>query len=95
MLRTLATYASGPYIRTNILENTTCLQDVKKEFMKFLEIDLNDLTALDWFEIRRRPTERPLVFFMRLKYHMSKHLLPQGNIYKGSALVSDGTRKDL
>ena len=91
LLRALATYASGPYIRTNILENTTCLQDVKKEFMKFLEIDLNDLTALDWFEIRRRPTERPLVFFMRLKYHMSKHLLPQGNIYKGSALASDET----
>ena len=30
LLRALATNASGPYIRTNILENTTCLQDVKK-----------------------------------------------------------------
>ena len=91
LLRALATYASGPYIRTNILENTTCLQDVKKEFMKYLEIDLNDLTALDWFEIRRRPSERPLVFFMRLKYHMSKHLIQQGGIYKGKALDSDET----
>ena len=91
LLRALATYASGPYIRTNIVENTTCLQDVKREFMKYLEIELNDMTALDWFEIRRRPTERPLVFFMRLKYHMSKHLLQQGDTYKGNALTSDET----
>ena len=77
LLRALATYAAGPYIRTNILENTNSLHDVKKEFMKYLEIDLTDLTALEWFDIRRRPTERPLVFYMRLKYHMSKAWTPQ------------------
>ena len=86
LLRALATYAAGPYIRTNILENTNSLHDVKKEFMKYLEIDLTDLTALEWFDIRRRPTERPLVFYMRLKYHMSKHLLKQGDTYRNKTL---------
>lgn len=89
LLRALATYAAGPYIRSNILENTRSLGDVKREFMKYLEIDLTDLTALEWFDIKRRPTERPLVFYMRLKYHMSKHLLKQGDIFQGAALETD------
>ena len=72
LLIALATYAAGPYIRSNIIENTRPLTDVKKEFMKYLEIDLTDYTALEWFEIKRRPMERPLVFYMRLKYHMTK-----------------------
>lgn len=91
LLRALATYAAGPYIRTNILENTTSLNEVKKEFMKYLEIDLTDLTALEWFDIKRRPTERPLVFYMRLKYHMSKHLLKRGDTFKGTPLDKDET----
>ena len=86
LLRALATYAAGPYIRTNILEKATSLQDVKKEFMKYLEIDLTDLTALDWFDIRRRPAERPLVFYMRLRYHMTKHLLQQGDMYRSEVM---------
>ena len=89
LLRALATYAAGPYIRTNIIETTTSLQDVRKEFMKYLEIELTDFTALEWFEIKRRPTERPLVFYMRLKYHMSKHLLKSGEMYQGTALTAD------
>ena len=62
LLRALATYAAGPYIRTNIIENTTSLQDVRKEFMKYLEIELTDFTALEGFEIKRRPKENPLCF---------------------------------
>lgn len=89
LLRALATYAAGPYIRNNIIENTTCLQDVRKEFMKYLEIELTDFTALEWFEVTRRPTERPLVFYMRLKYHMSKHLLKTGDDFQGTRLTSD------
>ena len=89
LLRALATYAAGPYIRSNIIENTTCLQDVRKEFMKYLEIELTDFTALDWFDVKRRPTERPLVFYMRLKYHMSKHLLKSGDNFQGTRLTSD------
>ena len=91
LLRALATYAAGPYIRTNILEKTRSLQDVKKEFMKYLEIDLTDLTALEWFDIRRRPTERPLVFYMRLRYHMSKHLLQQNDTYQGKIMEENET----
>ena len=89
LLRALATYAAGPYIRNNIIENTTSLQDVRKEFMKYLEIELTDFTALEWFEIKRRPTERPLVFYMRLKYHMTKHMLKAGDMFKGAALTAD------
>ena len=57
--------------------------------MKYLEIELTDFTALEWFEIKRRPTERPLVFYMRLKYHMSKHMLKSGDKFKGSTLTAD------
>ena len=89
LLRALATYAAGPYIRSNIIDNTTCLQDVRKEFMKYLEIELTGFTALEWYEIKRRPTERPLVFYMRLKYHMSKHLLKTGDKVQGTALTAD------
>ena len=89
LLRALATYAAGPYIRTNITEATTSLQDVRKELMKYLEIELTDFTALEWFEIKRRPTERPLVFYMHLKYHMSKHLLKSGDIFQGTTWTSD------
>lgn len=91
LLRALATYAAGPYIRTNILEKATSLNDVKKEFMKYLEIDLTDLTALDWFDIKRRPSERPLVFYMRLRYHMSKHLLKQGDSYRSDVMEKNET----
>ena len=91
LLRALATYAAGPYIRSNIIDNTTCLDDVRKEFMKYLEIELTDFTALEWYDLKRRPTERPLVFYMRLKYHMSKHLLKKGQVVDGEALPVDET----
>ena len=50
---------------------------------------MTDLTALEWFDIKRRPKERPFVFYMRLKYHMSKHLLKQGDTFQGAALETD------
>ena len=81
---TVATYAAGPYIRNNIIENITY---VRKEFMKYLEIELTDFTALEWFDVRRRPTERPLVSYMRLKYHLSKHLLKSGDNFQGTRLT--------
>ena len=75
LLRALATYAIGPYIKTNITEKAKSLDDVRNEFLKFLEIEVNDFTAMHWFNIQRKPTERPLVFYYRLRYHMTKHLV--------------------
>ena len=47
--------------------------------MKYLEIEVTDLTALEWCEIKKIPTERHLVFYMCLKYHMTKHMLKNMN----------------
>ena len=62
LLRALATHAVGPYIKTNITDKAKSLDDVKNEFLKFLEIEVNDFMALHWFTIQRKQTERPLVF---------------------------------
>ena len=42
-----------------------------------------------WFEIQRKQTERPLVFYHRLRYHMTKHLVKENAIIDGTALPSD------
>ena len=34
LLRALATYTAGPYIKTNIIEATTSLQDEREEVMR-------------------------------------------------------------
>ena len=47
LLRSMATYAAGPYIKDITLKDTKCISDVKREFMKFLEIELSDLTLLE------------------------------------------------
>ena len=60
LLRSMATYAAGPYIKDIIMKDTTCVSDVKREFMRFLEIELSDLTLLDFYKIQRKPNERPL-----------------------------------
>ena len=91
LLRALATHAIGPYIKTNITDKTKSLDDVKNEFLKFLEIEVNDLTALHWFTIQRKQTERPLVFYYRLRYHMTKHLVQKNVIFEGVALPADET----
>ena len=91
LLRALATHAIGPYIKTNITDKAKSLDDVKNEFLKFLEIEVNDLTALHWFTIQRKQTERPLVFYYRLRYHMTKHLVQKNVIFEGVALPADET----
>ena len=91
LLRALATHAVGPYIKTNITDKAKSLDDVKNEFMKYLEIEVNDFTALHWFTIKRKQTERPLVFFYRLRYHMTKHLVKRHAIIEGVALLEDET----
>ena len=73
LLRALANHAIGPYIKTNITDKAKSLDNVKNEFLKFLEIEVNDLTASRWFTIQRKQTESPLVFYYRLRYHMTKH----------------------
>ena len=91
LLRALATHAIGPYIKTNITDKAKSINDVKNEFLKFLEIEVNDFSALHWFTIQRKQTERPLVFFYRLKYHMTKHLVKKNTIVEGVALQADET----
>ena len=89
LLRAIATHTVGPYINTNITDKAKSLEDVKNEFLKFLEIEVNDFTALHWFTIQRKQSERPLVFFHRLRYHMTKHLVKKNAIFKGVALQAD------
>ena len=85
----MATFAAGPYIKKAILDETTCLSDVKRVFMKFLEIELSDLTLLDYYQVQRKPNERPLRFYYRLRHHAIQHLLPKNTLVSGSTLKSD------
>ena len=89
LLRALATYALGPYIKRNILEKSTSLQEVKKEFMKLLEINLSDSTFLNFYDIKRKVNERPLMFYHRLKYHVERHLLTVGDVVNGGQLTEN------
>ena len=89
LLRAIATYTMGPYIKTNITDKATSLEQVKMEFLKFLQIEVNDLSAMSWFEIQRKQTERPLVFYHRLRYHMMKHLVKKSVKIDGTALPCD------
>ena len=79
----------GPYIKTNITDKATSLAGVKNEFLKFLEIEVNDLTAMTWFDIQHKQTERPLVFYHRLRYHMTKHLVKKNVTIDGVAQATD------
>ena len=88
-LRALATYALGPYIKQNILENARSLFEVKREFMKLLEIDLSDTTFMNFYEVKRRVNERPLMFYHRIRYHAERHLLRAGDRVGGVALQED------
>ena len=88
-LRALATYALGPYIKKNILENCRSLSEVKREFMKLLEIDLSDTTFMNFYEVKRRVNERPLMFYHRIRYHAERHLLRAGDRVGGVTLDED------
>ena len=59
LLRAIATYTVGPYIKTYITDKATSLAGVKDEFLTFMQIEVNDLTALAWFDIQRKQTEAP------------------------------------
>ena len=87
LLRSVATYAAGPYIKDIIINQTTCMSEIKREFMKFLEIELSDLTFLDYYQLQRKPNERALRFYYRLKHHQVQHLLPRGAKVEGIPLT--------
>ena len=89
LLRSMATYAAGPYIKTTILNDTKCVADIKRVFMKFLEIELSDLTLLDYYQVTRKPNERPLRFYYRLRHHAVQHLLPNKTIVDGKPLTAE------
>ena len=80
LLRALATYTSGPYVKNELLDDTRSLKDVRKIFLRFLEIEVTDLSLLNYYSITRRPSERPLVFYHRLRYHILQHHLPEGTV---------------
>ena len=63
----------GPHIKQNILENCKSLYDIRREFMKLLEIDLSDSTFMNLYDVKRRLNERPLMFYHRLHYHVERH----------------------
>ena len=89
LLRAIATHTVGPYIKTNITDKATSLAGVKEEFLKFLQIEVNDLTAMTWFDIQRKQMERPLVFYHRLRYHMMNHLVKKNVTIEGIAQATD------
>ena len=80
LLRALATYTSGPYVKNELLDDTRSLKDVRRIFLRFLEIEVTDHSLLDYYTITRRPSERPLVFYHRLRYHLLQHHLPEGTV---------------
>ena len=80
LLRALATYSSGPYVKKELLDETRSLKDVRQVFLRYLEIDVTDHSLLNYYSLTRRPNERPLVFYHRLRYHILQHHLPSGTV---------------
>ena len=78
LLRALATYTSGPYVKSELLDDTRSLKDVRRVFLRFLEIEVTDHSLLNYYTLSRRPNERPLVFYHRLRYYILQHHLPEG-----------------
>ena len=92
LLRALATYTSGPYVKNELLDDTRSLKDVRKVFLRFLEIDVTDHSFLNYYTLSRRPNERPLVFYHRLRYHTLQHHLPEGTkVSNSKTLDADET----
>ena len=90
LLRALATYTSGPYVKNELLDTTRSLKDVRRIFLRFLEIEVTDHSLLNYYSIARRPSERPLVFYHRLRYHILQHHLPEGTVISPiKTMVSD------
>ena len=89
LLRALATYSSGPYVKKKLLDDTKSLNDVRCVFLKYLEIDVTDLSFLNYYSITRRPNERPLVFYHRLRYHIFQHHLPSDTVISKQKTLMD------
>ena len=75
LLRAFATYISGPYVKNELLGDTRSLKDVRRVFLRFLEIEVTDHSLLNYYTITRRPNERPLVFYHRLRYKAASFAL--------------------
>ena len=88
LLRALATYTSGPYVKNELLDDTRSLKDVRRVFLRFLEIEVTDHSLLNYYTITRRPNERPLVFYHRLRYHIMQHHLPSGTALPGGKTLN-------
>ena len=89
-LRALATYSSGPYVKKELLDETRSLKDVRQVFLRYLEIEVTDHSLLNYYSLTRRPNERPLVFYHRLRYHILQHHLPSGTVINSKkTLVAD------
>ena len=92
LLRALATYTSGPYVKNELLDATKSLKDVRRVFLKFLEIEVTDHSLLNYYSLTRRANERPLVYYHRLRYHILQHQLPTGTrISPSKTLDQDDT----
>ena len=46
LLRAIAAYTVVPYIKIDITYKAKSLEDIKNKFLKFLQIDVTDLTTL-------------------------------------------------
>ena len=51
LLRALATYTSGPYVKNELLDDTRSLKDMRRIFLRFLEIEVTDHSLLDYYSI--------------------------------------------
>ena len=59
LLRALATYTSGPYVKSELLDDTRSLKDVRRVFLRFLEIEVTDHSLLN-YQYRGDLTRDPL-----------------------------------
>jgi len=90
LLRALATYTSGPYVRNELLDVTKSLIDVRKVFLKFLEIDITDHSLPNYYSLTRKPNLLPAQSF-NPSMHSNPALTPQeSEEMDGSVMFSRG-----
>ena len=70
-------------MKNELLYETRSIKEVRRVFLRFLEIEVTDHSLLNYYTITRRPNERPLVFYHRLRYHILQHHLPSGTVLPG------------
>ena len=54
LLRALATYSSGPYVKNELLDDTRSLKGVRRIFLKFLQLEVTDHSLLNYYDITRQ-----------------------------------------